>query len=95
MKMTGLDHHIEILTKGALQSLNNGVQFVSLEVEYAKVQRSIRVMFTVYLMLTIASARHHTGFIDTGKCQDPSLEQFIHCLGYCQLDAFFELQLHR
>jgi len=86
---------VEILTKGVLHSLNKGVQYLSLEIDCTQTPPLTQSILSLYLLMTIASARHHTGYVYNANQTPTSLEHFTHCLGYCQLHQYILLNLTR
>lgn len=82
----------EILSTGFLTRLNEGIEVLRLDIRYPEVQRIPRIVFTIWVMLTIGSTRDYAidskGIVD----RDNETQDFIDSLGYSQLYAYFELE---
>jgi hypothetical protein len=96
MNMMAFQQDKEVLSKEFLQSLNNGLEVIRFEVSYPQVEGMVRIMFTMWVMLTIASRCHTTGYTKASIDDLSGVQDFIYGLGCSQLHAFFELEgVHR
>lgn len=87
-----LQNNIEIFSKDFLTRLDNGLEVLRLDIRYPEVQSLIRVMFTLFHMLAIATAGHNARYIESKVGKVDPIEDFIYSLGYSQLYAWFELE---
>lgn len=96
MQVRGImfDDYIEVITQGVLNSLNDGVHLMKIEVDCSKVNSLVSVVLAMLYMNTFASTRNNARFVNGKIGEVNSLEDFIHYLGYSQLYAFLELNAH-